>query len=238
MSGPLAERLQSDDPKERSAACLAVPRDPMGSQLLEGVRDALGDPDLRVARAASRALVEASRQRRAEAQTDTVAPLIRAALRGPRHAAARAMAALTLAQVETPSAELLPALVAGLEQPDGALRWEAARTLVDVGRLHPEAVTLLVGLVGSGETPLLRRMAMHCLRELAPDLPEAAEALVTASRGEDPGLVRAALTAMAGLFAPPATVLARLDEAARGADPAARQIASHALTRLRAAGDA
>ncbi len=212
MSGSLAERLRSTDPEVRAAACHAVPTDPTGALYLELVGEALGDPDLRVGRAAARALVEANRQ----GQGDGVPPLIRAALRGPRGSGGRVMAALALAQVETPSPELLPALVEGLGHEDGALRWEAARTLVDVGRLHAETVTLLVGLVAGGSP--------------APAPPRP-------SRGDDPGLVRAALTAMAGLFSPPATVLARLEEAARGADPAARQLAERALAQYRADAD-
>jgi HEAT repeat protein len=204
-----------------------VPEDPSGALYLEIVCETLADHDVRVGRAASRALVVANRR------GGGVAPLVRDALRQRRGSSGRVLAALTLAQMETPSPELLPALVEGLAHQDGALRWEVARTLVDVGRLHGEAVTLLVGLVASGEAPLLRRMAMHCLRELAPDLPEAATALLAASRESDPALVRAALTAMAGLFRPPRAVLDRLDEAREGGDPAGRQIAERALERLR-----
>ncbi len=223
MSAPLRERLAHPDPEVRAAACLDAPNDPSGALYLETLCDALADPDLRVARAASRALVESNRR------GEGVPPLVRAVLRRPAGAGGRLVAALTLAQIETPSPELLPGLVEGLTHEDGALRWEAARSLVDVGRLHAEAVTLAVGLVATGESPLLRRMAMHCLRELAPDLPEVADALVRASRDPDPALVRAALTAMAGLFRPPPAILERLEQALEESDPAARLIAERAL---------
>lgn len=227
MSEPLKTRLQSSDPLVRAAACRAVPSDPSGALYLEMVCEALGDADPRVARAASRALVESNRS------GEGVPPLVRGALRRPRGSAGRAVAALTLAQIAPPSPELLPALVEGLTHPEGALRWEAARALVDVGRLYGETVTLVVGLVAGGENPLLRRMAMHCLRELAPDLPEATEALLAASKDSDPALMRAALTAMAGLFRPPAAVVARLEQALSGSDAASRQIAERALARYR-----
>jgi HEAT repeat protein len=223
LSDTLRERLAHPEPEVRAAACLAAPEDPNGALYLEMVCAALADPDSRVGRAASRSLVQSNRR------GGGVPPLVRAVLRGPVGSRGRLLAALTLAQLETPSPELLPALVEGLLHSDGPLRWEAARTLVDVGRLHTEAVTLLVGLVASGESPLLRRMAMHCLRELAPDLPEAASALVGASRDANPALVRAALTAMAGLFRPPSAVLERLEQAREDPDPAARLIAERAL---------
>jgi HEAT repeat protein len=104
---------------------------------------------------------------------------------------------------------------------------------VDAGRLHPQVLSILIGLVGGADSPAARRMAAYCLRELAPDLPEAAQALLAATRDANPHVRRAALTAMAALVEPPRAVLERLAEVRDGdADPAARRIAGRALELL------
>jgi HEAT repeat protein len=60
-------------------------------------------------------------------------------------------------------------------------------------------------------------MASFALRELAPDLPQAAQALLAATHDDDRDVRRAAVTALAGLLDPPAEVAERL--AALRADP-------------------
>jgi hypothetical protein len=80
-------------------------------------------------------------------------------------------------------------------------------------------------------------MAAYALRALAPDLPEAAGALLAASRDADTQVRRAAFTAMAALVDPPAAVRARLAEAgASDPDAAARRLAERALALLAASG--
>ena len=79
-------------------------------------------------------------------------------------------------------------------------------------------------------------MATFCLRELAPDRPAAAQALLEASRDDDAHVRRAALTAMAGLLDPPAPVVARLDEALDDADASTAGLAALALGELGAKG--
>jgi HEAT repeat protein len=145
-------------------------------------------------------------------------------------------AALTWARIEPPPPRLLPALAEGLGARDGALRWAATRTLVEVGRLHGEVLPLLLGLAATHADPVVRRMAVHALRELAPDEPRVAEALLEATSDADRRARRAAYAALAGLLDPPERVFARLGEALRGeVDPASRRIASVALGRLGAA---
>jgi uncharacterized protein (DUF2336 family) len=80
-------------------------------------------------------------------------------------------------------------------------------------------------------------MAAYALRELAPDVPQAAHALLAASRDSESQVRRAALTALANLMDPPPAVATRLREVADGdADPTARRLAERALEVL--AGDA
>jgi len=219
------ERLASEDPNERVAACRAIPDDPAAALLIEPLAAVLGDREPGVARAAIEALVAIGRS---DAE---VVPLGRRVLRGdsPR---ARLPAALLLARLEPPGPELFPALVEGLAHPEGPWRWAAARVLVEIGRLHGETLTLLLGLVATSEDPATQRMAIYALRELAPDRPDAATALLAASRAPELPVRRAALVAMGGLFEPPPEVLARLREVARGDEPGLRKLGEAALRGL------
>ena len=226
MSHPLLARLASPDAAERRAACLAAVDDPSAVLLLEPVARALGDPVNAVSRAASDALVRLAARHREVEET------LRGALRSddPRR---RFGAAYTQARLRPPGPQLLPAAVEALGSADGDMRWAAARLLVDMGRLHGEVLGVLLGLAAAAESPLVRRMAAFALRELAPDRPEAARALVLASRDSDRDVRRAATSALAGLLDPPREVPARLLEAL-GADPDAgvRRIAAVALGEL------
>jgi hypothetical protein len=76
-------------------------------------------------------------------------------------------------------------------------------------------------------------MALFCLRELAPDDARTCETLLEASQAADPGLRRAAFTALAGLLEPPPDAFEQLDRAARGdQDPGCRTLAARALREL------
>jgi HEAT repeat protein len=229
VTASLAERLASADPEQRAAAAREAAADPAASLYLEPLARALADADKRVARAASDAL--AAMARREPRVLEGVRAALRAAPPGRRF-----FAAMTCARLEPPGPRLLPGLVEGLAHRDGDVRWSAARLLVETGRLHGEVLGLLLGLVGSGD-PEARRMAAYALRALAPDLPEAAGALLAASRDADTQVRRAAFTAMAALVDPPAAVRARLAEAgASDPDAAARRLAERALALLAASG--
>jgi HEAT repeat protein len=230
VTGPLARRLADPDPEARAAACREAGADPAAALYLEPLARALADADARVARAASDAL--AALARREPRVLEGVRAALRAAPPGRR-----TFAALTCARLEPPGPRLWPGLVEGLAHPDGDVRWSAARLLVEAGRLHGEVLGLLLGLVRAGGAPEARRMASFALRALAPDLPEAAGALLAASRDPDTQVRRAAFTAMAALVDPPAAVRARLAEAAAGdEDDAARRLAERALALLAASG--
>jgi HEAT repeat protein len=229
MSHPVIERMQSPDPEERRAACLAAIDDPSGVLLIDALGDALGDPVRAVSRAAGEALVALGRRERA------VDAVLRKSLRSD-DPARRFGAAAASARLQPPGPALIPALVASLGHREGDVRWSAARLLVDTGRLHPEVLGILLGLVRADERPRVRRMAAFALRALSPDHPECARALAQASRDEDKSVRRAALTALASLLEPPPYVLARLVEVLEGDDdPASRRIATVALGELGAA---
>jgi HEAT repeat protein len=234
MSHPLLARLASPDAGERAGACRAIAADPAGALLVEPLVTALGDPERAVAKAAGEALVSLARR------SAGVLPLLRGALRrgGAPVGAARAEAtrrvhaALALARLEPPEPGLLPALVDGLGAPDGDVRWSAARVLVDMGRLHPELVGVLIGLVRGAADAAARRMAAFSLRELAPDHPETARALLEATGDDDRHVRRAAVTALAGLLDPPPEVGTRLADLRADPDPTLARLAGLALARL------
>jgi HEAT repeat protein len=229
MTHPLIDRLGSTDPAERRAACLEARQDPAGAALTEALSEALGDPVKAVVRAASDALVEIGHT------FGGVNPALREALHSDVPTR-RWGAAFTAARLEPPSPRLLPALVEALASPDGDVRWASARVIVETGRLHGEVFALLVGLVRTDESPIVRRMATFALRELAPDRPEAASVLLDALDDEDLHVRRAATTAMASLLDPPAAVAVRLLRAlGEDTDAATRRLAALALGELGAA---
>jgi HEAT repeat protein len=221
VSHPLLAKLRDPDPAVRRAACEEAARDPAATLLAGPLAAALGDPEKRVARAASDALVRIGRQGAEEA--------LRAALRAGG-SSQRIFAALTAARFEPAGPRLWPALVEALSHADGDVRWAAVRALAEGGRLHSEVLGLLLGIAAQGDSAHARRMAALGLRELAPDLPQAAHALVAASRDPDARVRRAALVAMAALLDPPSVVRERLAAArADDPDPTARQLAGRAL---------
>lgn len=222
MSHPILERLASPDPETRREACAKAARDPAAVLLAEALGQALGDPDRGVARAASDALLAIGR-----AGAD-LRGVLREALRSESRAR-RIGGALTSARLEVPEPGLLPALVEALSDEAGDSRWAAARALVAAGQRHGEVLWLLLGLARGGESPAARRMACHCLRELAPDLPETAAALLDASRDPEPGVRRAGLASMASLLRPPPAVVERLLAALCEPDAAGRRIATAGL---------
>lgn len=225
MSPALVERLQSPDPEARLRACRDAAEHPGAVLFAEALANALGDPVKAVASAASDALASL-------AQDHAVTDVLHSALHAgePRRAL---WAALTLARLEPPGLRALPALVEGLGLPDTKLRWRAARTLVQCGHLQPEVRPVLIGLSRDDPRPVVRRMARHCLRELAPDDPAAAEALLAGTGDPDVAARRAAYAALTALLDPPKAVLLSLGEALSSEpDPACRRIATAALAAI------
>ncbi|MEN8184109.1 MAG: HEAT repeat domain-containing protein [Myxococcota bacterium] len=232
MSTPRVGDFTSDDPVRRADACHRAGADPAGALLAERLVDALGDPARSVTRAAAQALLDLGRR------GTGVEGLLQQALRGgvPQR---RWGAALTLSRLAPPEIGLLPALVDALRSPEGDVRWSAARCLVALGRTQGEVFPVLLGLVRRDERATVRRMAVFALRELAPELPESARALLEASRDANLGVRRAAVSALAGLRDPPLPVATRLAELVEeDPDPGLRSLAGRALEQLRSTSEA
>jgi hypothetical protein len=228
VTHPLVARLRDPEPAARRAACAEAARDPSAVVLVGALCEALGDAEREVARAAADALAAIA------ASDPGVTPRLRAVLRGD-HPDARCRAALALARLEPPKLELMPALIDGLAHADRELRWSSARLLVELGRLSHEVLPVLVCIAEGLERPQARRMAVVAVRELAPDRPETARALLSASRCSDPLVRRTALPALAAVLAQTADAAARLrDAAASDPDPVCRRLAAAAIGALSA----
>ena len=228
MSHPLLERLQDPDRQVRAEACRALAEDPSAVLFLDALADALADPEREVGRAASDALVRLADRH----------PEVHAVLRRSLHEddpQLRFRAAYTQARLGPPEPGLLPALVEAFAARDADVRWAAIRIFVDLGRNHGEALTVAIGLARTADAGAVRRSALFCLRELAPDDPAVADVFIEASRHADPEVRRAALTSMAALLAPKPDVAERLLAVlADAADPAAQRLAAIALGELSA----
>jgi HEAT repeat protein len=226
MSHPLVEQLRSPDPALRRDACRAAAADPAAVLLVEVLVPVLGDPVRAVWCAASDALVAIARR------DPGVWPSLRSALASP-DARTRRIAALAGARIAPRELRLLPPLVEALGCDDGTARWSAARALVELGQTQGEVHPLVLHLAQTDPNPVARRMAAFCLRDLAPDDPRTAAALLAASRDGDLRVHRAALSALAALLAPPPEVEARLREVLeQDPDRASRRIAAAVLHSL------
>ena len=202
----LLGRLQHGDAVTRIAACKDAVRAPAAVVYIDALAQALGDADPSVGRAASNALVALSRAH------DIVAATKRE-LHGSC-AEARWGAAFVLSRIAPPEPALLPAAIEAFASPNGDVRWAAARLVVDLGRLHDDVLPVTLALAApsatSGQSPAhgVRRMALFCLRELAPDEPAVVAAVLRCLRdASGPGidtleLRRAALTCVPALTVP------------------------------------
>lgn len=228
MTHPLVAQLRSRDPAERRDACLATPDDPAAVLLVGALAERLGDPIRAVWRAAVDALVAVGRRDRGALES------LREALASP-DARTRCAAALAGARLAPHELRWLPRLVEGLGSDDGYVRWGAARALVEMGRGLGEVRAVLLGVVQADPSPVARRMASFCVRDLGGDDPRAAEALLAATRDPVVAVRRAALSALAALLAPAPAVEARLLEVlGSDADAASRRIAAAVLGGLAA----
>jgi HEAT repeat protein len=226
VSHPLLAQLKSPDPSLRRDACLAAAADPAAVLLVDALVPALGDPVRAVWRAASDALVAIARR------DPGVWPALRGALSSP-DAPTRRAAALAGARIAPRELRLLPPLVDALGSDDRYVRWGAARALVELGQTQGEVHPLVLHLAQTDPNPVARRMAAFCLRDLAPDDPRTAAALLDASRDSDLRVHRAALSALASLLAPPREVEERLRDALESdPDAASRRIATAVLRTL------
>ena len=223
MTHPVLARMRDSDPRVRKQACREAADDPSAVLLVDALDEALADPDAGVRQAASDALA------RLAPDHGIVSEVLRRALHGDDRRR-RWAAAFAKARLAPPDPGLLPVLVDALAAPEPDVRWAAARILVDLGRLHREALPVALGLARGDPNPVVRRMALFCLRELAPEEPATLEVLLEASRDHDPRLRRAALSSIAALETPPAAIVERLTRL-RESDPdrVVRRLAETAL---------
>ncbi len=181
--------MQDRDPAIRAPAYREVADDPSAVLLLEALAAGLSDVERSVRRAAADSLV-ALAPRHGEVQ-----PLVRRALRGT-HPDARRAALDVARRLGPPEPGWLPALVEALASKRGDERWTAARLLVDLGRLHGETAGVAAGLAHADERPVVRRMALFCAVELAPDDPSTRALLEQSTGDEDPEVRQAAKIAL------------------------------------------
>lgn len=226
MTHPVVAALRSGAAATRRQACETAADDPSAVLLVDALVDALGDDDPGVARTASHALQRIGREH------DAVLPALRSALRG-ESARQRLEAAWTWARLEPPPIKLLPAVVSSLDELAGDARWRAARLLVELGRLHAEIGPVLHDLACARHTPRVRRIGLAVLRDLDPHGEATRRAHLEASRAEDAGLQRLALTGLAGLGPATEETWSRLCEVvAEHPDPACRRVAATAIGAL------
>lgn len=98
--------------------------------------------------------------------------------------------AYVLAQIASPSPSCLQVLEKTLGSDDPDIRWAVALLLVRLGKVDRRIVGLLLDLAKIG-TPIQRRMAVYCLRDMDPRETPLLEALLESARDPDP-LVRVA----------------------------------------------
>jgi HEAT repeat protein len=140
-------------------------------------------------------------------------------------------AAYALAHVEPAPHDAMPVLLDALASSDGDLRWAAARLVVRAIRHEPGLAALVPPLVGAA-SPLQRKMALYCLRDLA-------AALTVDGTGIDPALgdvdpaVRIAAMAAALAVLPRTTELAeRIAVLLDDGEPGVRRVAAVTLGQL------
>ncbi len=73
--------------------------------------------------------------------------------------------AYTLGQLTQPSSSCLEVLTAALGSEDPDIRWATLQLLIRLGNNDPRIPTLVCNLLNS-ESPVQRRMAVYCLRDL------------------------------------------------------------------------
>jgi len=226
VNHPLLARLASRDDGERRRACRDAAMDPAGILLVAALEEVLDDRVPAVAAAAADALAGIG------ARSGGVDESLARALRSDRPNA-RWAAAFAGARLAPPRPRLLPPLVEALACDAGEIRWRAARLLVQCAEVLPEVEPLLLGLARSDAPPRVRRMALHCLRELSPHAAETAQALLAATEAPEVEVRRASLAALAALRDPPSAAGERLLAVFTGdSDTTSRCIAVSALASL------
>jgi HEAT repeat protein len=187
--------LQSSDLARRRAALeqLAADPQPLSETLALAVVDCVGASAKAVQRRAADVLTAT-----AESARRAVAARLHDLTRAP-DARLRWGATFALGRLGILEADMVPALLEALDNPDGDQRWAAAGLMVGLGRLYPAAVVpALLGALDQASAAL-RKMALYVLRDLGPGTPEVRDALIACMRDPDVGVRLAALSGLCRL---------------------------------------
>jgi len=185
--------------------------------------DALGAPTKAEQRSAAEVLAAVARA------GQDVGPLLEQGLTddSPRR---RWGAAYACSVVGSMSPACFPILLEALGSDDGDVRWAAA-TIIRSLPVHPDIVSELRALAHAA-SPLQRKMALYCLRDLSAQASGLDHELLAALRDDEPAVRLAALSAVTVLAqdrrAAARAVVGRLDDA----DAGVRRAAAAALGRL------
>lgn len=107
-------------------------------------------------------------------------------------------AAYALARLETVPREAVPTLLEALGSADGDLRWASARILVRAAEEAPELGDAIRGMVAA-PSPLARKMALYCLRDLGAKAAIPIEAIARTLDDADAAVRLAALATISAL---------------------------------------
>jgi HEAT repeat protein len=108
-------------------------------------------------------------------------------------------AAYALARLEPAPAEAMPALLDALGSADGDVRWASARLLTRAVQHVPRLIEDVRAIVRAS-SPLQRKMALYCLRDIGVDAAVDHGALAAALADEDAAVRLAAMSAVAALL--------------------------------------
>jgi HEAT repeat protein len=108
-------------------------------------------------------------------------------------------AGYALALLDPMAVEAVPVLLEALGSPDGDLRWASARLLTRADRRPPGLGDALATLA-AGSSPLQRKMALYCLRDIGTAVPVDRVLLVRALGDAEASVRLAAMAAVAVLL--------------------------------------
>jgi HEAT repeat protein len=140
-------------------------------------------------------------------------------------------AAYALANVEPAPRDAMPALLDALASSDGDVRWAAARLVVSAIRHEPTLEALVQPLV-SAESPLQRKMALYCLRDLAAAVAVDGTGIVPALGDVDPAVRMAAMAAALAVLPRTGDLAERIATILDDGEPGVRRVAAVTLGQL------
>jgi HEAT repeat protein len=140
-------------------------------------------------------------------------------------------AAYALAHVEPAPRDAMPVLLDALASSDGDVRWAAARLVVRAIRHEPELAALVPPLVGAA-SPLQRKMALYCLRDLAAAVAVDGTGIAPALGDVDPAVRMAAMAAALVVLPRTADLAERIATLLDDGEPGVRRVAALTVGQL------